>query len=53
MGISKKLCINEKSRIYDMKNFQCHSESCKTFELALRIINDPLVRLKKNLNFLF
>ena len=43
MGISKKLCINEKSRIYDMSTFECDANSCKTFELALRIINDPLV----------
>jgi ornithine decarboxylase len=49
MDFSKKICINEKSRIYDLTNFDCNCKEWKIFELAKRIIKDPLVSKKLHL----
>jgi hypothetical protein len=46
MGFSKKICINEKSRIFDLTNFDCNCKEWKIFELAKLIIKDPLVSTK-------
>lgn len=43
MSLSKKLCINKNSRIYDLSNFKSRSRSCKTLELIQQIVKDPLV----------
>ena len=49
MDFSKKICIDEKSRIYDLTNFDCNCKEWKIFELAKRIIKDPLVSKKLHL----